>query len=57
MRVPGTPRHDVTLNLSGELCSALDEYAQQMATREPGIKPSRSAAARQLLARALEQVG
>lgn len=47
---------DATITLGPELVSALDAYAQGMVEREPGIKASRSAAARQLLQRALQDV-
>lgn len=47
----------MTLSLGAELCAELYAYAEAMAQREPGIKPSISAAARQLLRRALKDIG
>lgn len=47
-------RRDRTLALDDGLVREIDDYARAMAQREPGIRPSRSAAARQLLRRALD---
>ena len=48
---------DATITLGPDLRDELDAYAQAMVEREPGIKASRSAAARQLLRRALRSIG
>jgi hypothetical protein len=44
---------DVMLTLGATLIDALDDYREQMSEREPGIRASRSAAARQLLLKVL----
>ena len=44
---------DVTLVLTPDLRDQLDEYAKKLEAQSPGVKVSRSAAARQILMRAL----
>lgn len=48
---------DVTLVLPPTLRDRLDEYARELAARSPGIKVSRSAAARHILLAALADDG
>jgi hypothetical protein len=42
------------VRLDGALLDRIDRYAEQLAARQPGLKPSRSDAIRILLYKALE---
>lgn len=53
MEHPRKRTGEATVSIGRELVAQLDAYAREMARREPGIRVSRSAAARQLLCRAL----